>query len=144
METLHAWLKAQLDERREEPNSGLGQAISYLLNHWQKLTLFLEKAGVPLDNNIVERALKKAILHRNYVYQAITRRWTNHDRSGSFRPSFRKIGTAHNHSVSRNASRRSLGRYCRDFDPGIVILLIARFFMVKSASTYMCVVAVLS
>jgi hypothetical protein len=35
-----------------------------LLNHWQKLTLFLEKAGVPVDNNIVERALKKAILHR--------------------------------------------------------------------------------
>jgi hypothetical protein len=30
----------------------LGQAISYLLNHWQKLTLFLEKAGVPLDNNL--------------------------------------------------------------------------------------------
>jgi hypothetical protein len=46
------------------PNSGLGQAISYLLNHWQKLTLFLERPGVPLDNNIVERALKKAILHR--------------------------------------------------------------------------------
>ena len=42
----------------------MGQAISYLLNHWQKLTLFLEKPGVPLDNNIVEKALKKAILHR--------------------------------------------------------------------------------
>ena len=42
----------------------MGQAISYLLNHWQKLTLFLGKAGVPVDNNIVERALKKAILHR--------------------------------------------------------------------------------
>jgi transposase len=61
---LHAWLETQFDERLVEPNSGLGQAISYLLNHWQKLTLFLEKAGVPLDNNIVERALKKAILHR--------------------------------------------------------------------------------
>ena len=64
MEKLHAWLEAQFDERLVEPNSGLGQAISYLLNHWQKLTLFLEKAGVPVDNNIVERALKKAILHR--------------------------------------------------------------------------------
>jgi hypothetical protein len=29
-----------------------------------KLTLFLRQAGAPLDNNIVERALKKAILHR--------------------------------------------------------------------------------
>ena len=64
MEKLHTWLQTQFQERTVEPNSGLGQAISYLLNHWQKLTLFLEKAGVPLDNNIVERALKKAILHR--------------------------------------------------------------------------------
>lgn len=64
MEKLHIWLQAQFDERLVEPNSGLGQAISYLLNHWQKLTLFLEKPGVPLDNNIVERALKKAIRHR--------------------------------------------------------------------------------
>jgi len=32
--------------------------------HWSRLTLFLRKAGVPLDNNICERALKKAILHR--------------------------------------------------------------------------------
>ena len=64
MEKLHVWLDAQFGERLVEPNSGLGQAISYLRNHWQKLTLFLEKAGVPMDNNIVERALKKAILHR--------------------------------------------------------------------------------
>jgi len=64
MDKLHAWLKAQFEKRKVEPNSGLGAAISYLLKHWQKLTLFLEKPGVPLDNNIVERALKKAILHR--------------------------------------------------------------------------------
>jgi hypothetical protein len=50
MDRLHAWLEAQLDERRTEPNSGLGQAISYLLRHWQPLTLFLRKAGAPLDS----------------------------------------------------------------------------------------------
>ena len=64
MEKLHNWLGAQLEERKVEPNSGLGQAISYLLKHWKKLTLFLREPGAPLDNNIVERALKKAILHR--------------------------------------------------------------------------------
>ena len=64
MDKLHTWLEAQLDERRTEPNSGLGQAISYLLRHWQPLTLFLRKAGAPLDNNIAERALKRAVLHR--------------------------------------------------------------------------------
>lgn len=64
MERLQAWCEVQFAERKVEPNSGLGQAISYLLKYWEKLTLFLRKAGAPLDNNIVERALKKAILHR--------------------------------------------------------------------------------
>ena len=69
MDALHAWLEVQLAERRTEPNSGLGQAIGYLLRHWLPLTLFLRKAGAPLDNNIVERALKRAVLHRkNALY----------------------------------------------------------------------------
>jgi transposase len=64
MEQLHQWLEAQFAERKTEPNSGLGKAITYLLRHWKALTLFLRKAGTPLDNNIVERALKRAVLHR--------------------------------------------------------------------------------
>jgi hypothetical protein len=64
MKELHVWLVQQFDQRRVEPNSGLGKAISYLLRHWEKLTLFLRIAGAPLDNNICERALKKAIRHR--------------------------------------------------------------------------------
>lgn len=64
MEKLRTWCHVQFEERKVEPNSGLGQAISYLLKHWEKLTLFLRAAGAPIDNNLVERALKKAILHR--------------------------------------------------------------------------------
>ena len=64
MKGLHEWMEAQLAEHKTEPNSGLGKAISYLLNHWTKLTLFLRQPGAPIDNNIVERALKKAILNR--------------------------------------------------------------------------------
>jgi hypothetical protein len=64
MEGLHDWLARQLDEKRAEPNSALGGAIGYMLKHWDKLTLFLRRAGAPLDNNLCERALKKAILHR--------------------------------------------------------------------------------
>ncbi len=64
MQQLHAWLTRQLDEKLTEPNSALGGAIRYLLRHWEKLTLFLRQAGAPLDNNLCERALKKAILHR--------------------------------------------------------------------------------
>src|SRR5262249_3896577 len=64
MNNLHQWLDTQLKENKVEPNSGLGKAISYMLRHWQALTLFLREPGAPLDNNLVERALKKAILHR--------------------------------------------------------------------------------
>jgi hypothetical protein len=61
---LHAWLTDQIDAHRIEPNSGLGQAITHILKHWRPLTLFLRVPRAPLDNNICERALKKAILHR--------------------------------------------------------------------------------
>src|SRR6266704_2848475 len=64
MEGLRQWGEQQLAEHKVEPNSGLGKAIRYLLKHWEKLTLFLRREGAPLDNNICERALKKAILHR--------------------------------------------------------------------------------
>ena len=64
MERLHTWLEAQFAEKKTEPNSGLGKAISYLLRHWKGLTAFLRHAGAPLDNNICEQALKRAVLHR--------------------------------------------------------------------------------
>lgn len=64
MKELHEWLTEQLEEKKVEPNSGLGNAINYMLKRWDRLTLFLRKPGAPLDNNICERALKKAILHR--------------------------------------------------------------------------------
>ena len=35
MKTLHEWMEAQFAEHKTEPNSGLGKAISYLLNHWK-------------------------------------------------------------------------------------------------------------
>ena len=64
MERFNHWLHAQIDEKKVEPNSGLGEAIKYTIKHWGPLTLFLRVAGAPLDNNACERILKKAILHR--------------------------------------------------------------------------------
>ena len=63
-ERLNEWLRKQLDHRRVEPNSSMGKAITYMLKHWQPLTLFLRVSGVPLDNNLCEQVLKRAILHR--------------------------------------------------------------------------------
>ena len=68
MANLLTWLEAEIAEKRVEPNSGLGKAIAYLCKHWEGLTLFLRKAGAPLDNNTCERALKKAVLHRKNAY----------------------------------------------------------------------------
>jgi len=64
MDDLNAWMKALLAEKKVEPNGDLGGAISYMLDRWDRLTRFLEIPGAPLDNNVVERALKCAILHR--------------------------------------------------------------------------------
>ena len=68
MQTLKTWMQAQLDQRLVEGNSGLGQALRYMIKHWHGLTQFLRVAGAPLDNNVCERALKKAILHRKNSY----------------------------------------------------------------------------
>jgi len=64
MQALSDWMAKQFEDHRVEPNCGLGQAMTYMQNHWTKLTLFLRVPGAPLNNNLCERALKKAILHR--------------------------------------------------------------------------------
>jgi transposase len=64
MKTLHEWLEAQFAQHLVEPNSGLGKAITYFLRHWKGLTAFLREAGAPVDNNLCERGLKRAVLHR--------------------------------------------------------------------------------
>ena len=64
MDHLHAWMNAQIELKRVEPNSGMGKAINYMLKRWDKLTLFLKVPGAPLDNNTCERAIKMAITHR--------------------------------------------------------------------------------
>jgi transposase len=64
MDDLKAWLDRQVEDRLVEPNSSLGQAVAYMQTHWETLTRFLSVAGAPLDNNLVERALKLFIRQR--------------------------------------------------------------------------------
>jgi hypothetical protein len=68
MEDLRRWMAAQFDEKKVEPNSGLGEAILYTQKRWDRLARFLEVPGVPLDNTAAERILKKAILSRKNSY----------------------------------------------------------------------------
>ena len=61
---LHTFLKKQFENKIVEPNSALGRSIQYMLTHWKKLRRFLTTSGAPIDNNIVERALKIPIRNR--------------------------------------------------------------------------------
>ena len=62
--TLKTWLERQTVQRLVEPNSSLGKAISYMLDHWTTLTRCMKERGAPLDNNVAERALKLCIRQR--------------------------------------------------------------------------------
>jgi transposase len=62
--TLKTWLEQQTEQRLVEPNSSLGQAIAYMLKHWETLTRVITVPGAPLDNNRAERALKLVIRQR--------------------------------------------------------------------------------
>jgi hypothetical protein len=65
MEELHHWLETQLMQKKTEPNSGLGQAITYLLRHCRGLAAFLREAKMRHSIiTFVIRALKRAVLHR--------------------------------------------------------------------------------
>ena len=45
MEDLRRWMAEQIDEKKVEPNSGLGEAILYTQKRWDRLTRFLEVPG---------------------------------------------------------------------------------------------------
>lgn len=64
MDEIKRFIEEQFDENKIEPHCGLGSAFNYTLKHWDRLIKFLEVEGCPIDNNISERILKKAILNR--------------------------------------------------------------------------------
>ena len=67
MEELRRWL---LEQKPQHPPKGpMGVAIGYALKNWEALTVFLEDANVPVDNNASERALKVIALGRkNFLF----------------------------------------------------------------------------
>lgn len=51
------------------PKSKVGEAIAYTLNHWEQLTRFLEDGRLPIDNNLVENAIRPVALGRkNWLF----------------------------------------------------------------------------
>jgi transposase len=67
VEAYFAWLKQQ--RSRTLPKSLLGQAITYSLNQWEKLTAFLADGRLELDNNRSERSIKPFVIGRkNWLF----------------------------------------------------------------------------
>jgi transposase len=64
MKKLKRWLDRQIAQRCVEPNSSVGKAIIYMVDHWATLTRFLTEPGAPIENNVAERALKLVIRQR--------------------------------------------------------------------------------
>ncbi len=64
MNELKAWCDSAFSEKKTEPNSSLGKAIQYMINHWEGLTGFLRIEGAPLDTNILEQNLRTQVMNR--------------------------------------------------------------------------------
>lgn len=54
---LKTMCEEKVTSRSVEPNSPMWEPVTFILNQWERLTLFCEEPGVPLDTNLVEQAL---------------------------------------------------------------------------------------
>ena len=67
MEKLKRWLVTTLAD--EPPSSAMAKATSYMLNHWEALTRFLQDGRLSPDNNLCEQQLRAIALgRRNYLF----------------------------------------------------------------------------
>jgi transposase len=68
MDELKEWMEQQLATHTVEENDACGKAIKYFLDHYEGLTQFCRVSSAPLDNNLAERILKRAVLNRKNSY----------------------------------------------------------------------------
>jgi transposase len=67
LEAYSAWLRQQ--RGKVLPKSKLGEAITYSLNQWDKLTAFLADGRLEIDNNRSERSIKPFVIGRkNWLF----------------------------------------------------------------------------
>ena len=64
-------VKKYAEEINAIPDSSLGKATKYLLNHWKEFTTYLEDGHIEMTNNISERAIKPFVIARkNFLFNA--------------------------------------------------------------------------
>lgn len=67
LQGLETWMKAQLPEVL--PKSSIGQAITYTLGLWPRLTRYVSNGQVEIDNNLIENSIRPVALGRkNYMF----------------------------------------------------------------------------
>jgi len=67
LEAFSAWLHATKEQAL--PQSHLGKAIRYCLNHWEQLNGFLLDGRLEIDNNRSERSIKPFVISRkNFLF----------------------------------------------------------------------------
>jgi transposase len=67
IDAIKDWLDKSL--RHTLPKGKLGNALTYLHNQWDHLTLFLKDSRIPLDNNAAENAIRPFVIGRkNWLF----------------------------------------------------------------------------
>lgn len=67
MDAFLTWLKKQ--KGQVLPKSALGEAVTYSLNQWEKLEVFLQDGRLEIDNNRSERSIKPFVIGRkNWLF----------------------------------------------------------------------------
>lgn len=67
LKELEKWMKEQLPEVL--PKSSIGQAITYTLGLWNRLTRYIDNGQVEIDNNLIENSIRPVALGRkNYMF----------------------------------------------------------------------------
>ncbi len=67
LDAFRAWLDDRV--HHVAPKSLLGKAIKYALNEWTKLLVYLQDSRIPIDNNLVENAIRPFVIGRkNWLF----------------------------------------------------------------------------
>ena len=95
-------IKVRLEELQRSskhlPQSLTGKALSYALNQWSKLCVFLRDGRVQIDNNLVENTIRpSAIGKKNWLFMGDA---TTGDRAATF---YMLIGNCHRQGINAEA-----------------------------------------
>jgi transposase len=98
LERIKAKLQELQQSRLHRPRSLSGEAMSYTLNQWEKLTVYLRDGRVQIDNNLVENTIRpSAIGKKNWLFMGDAK---SGERAATF---YTLIGNCHRQKINAEA-----------------------------------------